>query len=480
MADKWLLIRGGNVIDGSGRAPVPSADVVIRDNRIVAVGDDKLPEEIPPVERMEIIDASGLTVMPGLIDVHCHMTYGEPRTEEENDQYTSHELKTLIAAANMEKVLRAGFTSISAPGGSYYIDVGLREGMRRGLVKGPRITAGGRYLTTSNGLTDWYPTSVGVPEGSIGILTNTVDEMKVEIRRQVKNGVDLIKIADSPYGQYQAFTDDELKCIADLTHQLGKKCTIHARGSAETNAAANAGFDWIMHGNIMTDEVIENLASSQIPLVPVLTFLANRADWPALTGTPERMVAPTRRVLERTADSLHRAHKAGVRFAMGSDTGFSVTPYGEWHARELELMTTYAGLSPLEAITACTKNGAIMLGLAGQLGELKPGYLADVITVKGDPSRNLRVLMNKRNIVDIIKDGERVSFSEDLDGKRFQVDRLPFVYSNVELTYDMVFEGDTTPAYTAVPWSPLEAQELAGAIASAQRGAASETAPTSP
>ena len=158
-----------------------------------------------------------MTVMPGLIDVHCHMTYGESAAEEEIDLYTSHELRTLVAAANAEKVLRAGVTSISQPGGSYYIGVGLREGIKRGLVHGPRMSTAGRYLTTSNGLTDWYPTSVGVPEGSIGVLTNTVDEMKTEIRKQVKNGVDLIKLADSPYGQYQAFTDDELKCVAELT-----------------------------------------------------------------------------------------------------------------------------------------------------------------------------------------------------------------------------------------------------------------------
>jgi imidazolonepropionase-like amidohydrolase len=469
VAEKWLLIRDGSVIDGSGRPPVAMTDVVIRNNRIFAVGDERLPGEMPPKEQMEAIDARGLSVMPGLIDIHCHMTYGEPRTEEENDLYTSHELRTLVAAANAEKVLRAGVTSISAPGGSYYIDVGVREGIKRGLVKGPRMSAAGRYLTTSNGLTDWYPTSVGVPEGSIGILTNTADEMKVEIRRQVKNGVDLIKIADSPYGQYQAFTDDELKCIADLTHQLGKKCTIHARGSAETNAAVKAGFDWIMHGNIMSDEVIENLAATQTPLAPVLLLLANRADWPEITGTPPRMVTPTRNVLEKTADTLHRAHKAGVRFAMGTDTGFSVTPYGEWHARELELLATYAGLSPLEAITAGTRNGAAMVGLEGELGEIKPGYLADLITVCGNPAENLRVLLNKNNIVNVIKDGEPVTFSEDLDGKRFQVDRLPFVYSSVELTYDMVFGDDPTPAYTVAPWTPLESQELLSALTSAQQ-----------
>ena len=144
MPDNWLLIRGGTVIDGTGRAPEP-ADVLVHGKRIHAVGNSALPGRVPPPEQCEVIDATGMTVMPGLIDVHCHMSYGEAKVEEEIDLYTSHELRTLIAAANAEKVLRAGVTSISQPGGSYYIGVGVREGIKRGLVHGPRMTAAGRY-----------------------------------------------------------------------------------------------------------------------------------------------------------------------------------------------------------------------------------------------------------------------------------------------------------------------------------------------
>jgi imidazolonepropionase-like amidohydrolase len=473
MPDRWLQIRGGTVIDGTGRPP-NRADVLVMNNRIHTVGDSSMPGLAPPPDRCEVIDATGMTVMPGLIDVHCHMTYGEAKVEEEIDLYTGHELRTLIAAANAEKVLRAGVTSISQPGGSYYIGVGIREGIKRGLVHGPRMTAAGRYLTTSNGLTDWYPSSVGVPDGNIGILTNTVDEMKTEIRKQVKNGVDLIKIADSPYGQYQAFTNDELKCIADMTHQLGKKCTIHARGSAELDAAVSAGFDWIMHGNVITDEAIDHLASSGITLVPTLLLLANMCDWPELTGTLPGDIRGIRGMLQKTADSLHRAHAAGVRFAVGSDSGFGITPYGEWHARELELLTIYAGMSSLEAITAATRNGAEMMGLDGQLGQVTPGYLADLLVVSGDPVANLRVLLNKANIRHVIKDGQVQVFPEDLDGKRFQNDRLPAVYSQVDLTYEMVCGADPSPSYTVVPWSMSDSNDLLHDIESLQVQASGE------
>ena len=425
---------------------------------------------------MAQLDASGLTVMPGLIDAHCHMTYGEANTEEEIDLYTTHELRTLIAAANAAKVLRAGVTSISQPGGSYYIGVGLREGIKRGLLIGPRMSTAGRYLTTSNGLVDWYPTSVGVPERSIGKLTNTPDEMLREVRLQVKNGVDFIKLADSPHGGYQSFRNDELKMVAELCHQLGRGCTIHARGSTEVGAAVDAGFDWIMHGNVMSDDVIDKLAASDSVLVPTLLLLANDVDWPELTGTPPNAVSNIRVMLEKTADSLHRAHAAGVKFAMGTDTGFAVTPYGEWHAREIELLMTYAGLSACEALSAATRGGAKTLGLEGQLGELKPGYIADVITVSGDPTTNVRVLLNKRNIRHVVKGGVLQVFPPELDDRRYEHDALPIVYSTHALTYDMVCNGDPAPSFVRSPWSAGMADDLLADIERLSRHPAETTA----
>lgn len=464
MEPTWVLVEGGNVIDCTGADTREACDVLIRDNRIFSVG--VIPErpDVPPRERMQRIDARGMTVMPGLIDIHCHMTYGEARYEEEIDLYTSPEMRTLIAAANARKVLRTGVTSISQPGGSYYIGVGIREGIKAGLVQGPRMTTAGRYLTTSNGLTDWYPDSVGVPEGNIGTLTNTVDRMKEEVRHQAKNGVDLIKLADSPYGEYQAFTNDEMKIIADLAHQLGKKVTIHARGSDELAAAVDAGLDWIMHGNIMTDETIEKLAESRIPLAPTLLLLANIADWPELTGSPEGMTLGCRKMLEKTHDSLHRAREAGVVFAMGTDTGFAVTPYGEWHARELELLQLYAGLTPMESLIAGTANGALSMNLEGQVGKLVEGYLADVIVVSGNPLQDMRALYDKRNVKVVIKDGEVQSFPDDLDTVRYHNDRDPLIYSQTELTFDMVSGDNPDKPYSVLPWSLSDSRDVVADI----------------
>jgi imidazolonepropionase-like amidohydrolase len=464
MRSEWLLVENGTLIDGTSPASTPRSSVLVQGDRIVAVGSEAMAERVPRGASLTRIDATGKTIMPGLIDAHCHMTYGESRSEEEIDLYTSPELRTLKAAFHAQKVLRAGVTGISQPGGSYYIGVGLREAIREEFVLGPRMTAAGRYITTSNGLTDWFPDSVGVPEGSIGVLANTLPEMISEVRHQVKNGVDLIKLADSPYGDYQAFTDDEMKAVTALAHQLGKPVTIHARGSSEVGAAVDAGMDWIMHGNTMSDDVIAKLAETRTPLVPTLLLLANVADWGRLVGAPAPLRDGMSRTLDKTAETLHRAHEAGVVFVLGTDSGFSVTPYGEWHARELELLMRYAGLSAMEAIQAGTRNGAVTLGLAGQIGTLEPGMIADLIIVDGDPLADIRVLQDKRRIETVVKDGAPVVFDEQALARHWPHER-GLTYSTADLTFDFVHGGAEVSAEDSGPtWNTDEQRDLAATV----------------
>ncbi|KWX67331.1 amidohydrolase family protein [Mycobacterium sp. NAZ190054] len=460
----WILVEHGNVLDATGAAIQPDCSILVQGTTIHAVGADVGLAQVPRGHDVTVVNATGKTVMPGLIDAHCHMTYGESRTEEEIDLYTSAELRTLKAAFHAQKVLSAGVTGISQPGGSYYIGVGLREAIADGIVQGPRMTSAGRYITTSNGLTDWYPDSVGVPSGSIGVLANSLPEMISEVRHQAKNGVDLIKLADSPFGDYQAFTTDEMKSITDFAHQLGKKVTIHARGSAEVGAAAEAGVDWIMHGNMMTNEVIDLLVERQIPLVPTLLLLANVVDWGERVGAPVELRDGMARALDKTADSLHRAHAAGVIFAMGTDSGFSVAPYGEWHARELELLMTYAGLSPMEAIQAGTRNGAVTLNLDGRIGTLEPGMIADILVIDGDPLANIRVLQDKRRIETVIQGGKIVVFNERALARRWPHHRVQ-TYSTSDLTYDLIHSGQEVVP-TPPDWHKDEAMDL---IRSVQR-----------
>src|SRR5215470_16501033 len=454
MQPRWTLITGGNVIDGASDQPRQATDVLVRNDRIYAVGAEANRDNVPRGDLLQVIDAGGRCVMPGLIDVHCHMTYGESRTQEEQDLYTSVEGRTLRAAWNARKVLRAGVTAISQPGGSYYIGVAIRDAIKDGMLPGPRMTTAGRYITTSNSLTDWYPEPVGVPDSSIGTLANTIPDMVDQVRRQVKNGVDLIKLADSPFGEYQAFGDDELKTIAELAHRLNRKVTIHARGSAEVSAAVAAGLDWIMHGNVMTDETI--------------------AEFGHLAGAPLKARDGSRRMLDKTADSLHRAHAAGVTMVVGTDTGFATTPYGEWHARELELLMTYAGLSAAEAISAATVNAAPMLNLAGQIGEIRAGCLADIIVVAGDPTKDIRVLQDPANIQVVMKGGTVVGFDYDRPISSWPHERSR-VQATTELTRAVVHDGERAVPDN-LPWAEEEARDLFADLSRAGRAAQAETA----
>jgi len=435
----WVLISGGNVIDGTGAAPREGHDVLLKGDVIVEIASGIDPERVVPRgEALERVDATGRTVMPGLIDGHCHTSFGEVRMQEEQCLYTSHELRVIRSATNLPRILRAGVTSISVPGGSYFIDVGLREGVKEGILKGPRMACASRFLSTDTGIGSYYPSSVGNPEGSVGKVVNTTDEMQREVLFQVKGGVDLIKIGDSVMGEWEAFSADEMKVICDTAHRHNKKVTIHARGSKNVDNAIAAGVDWIMHANIMTDETIERLADSKIPLCPVILLLANIVDFGHIIGIPIAKRETYERLLDQAADVYHKAKAAGVTFISGTDSGFAHTLIGEWHARELELLVTYVGLTPLEAIRAATKDCAVTLCGLENVGSLEPGKGADLLVVRGDPSRDVRVLQDKANIERVISRGSEATFDPEQLATRHPYNRAQHIAPS-EVSFDAVF-----------------------------------------
>lgn len=432
-----VQIDNANVIDGLGNPPVPHMTVLVEGNRITAVTPTAEQPAFTSSDGGGVtrIDAAGKTVMPGLIDAHCHMTFGESYSQEEQELYTSVESRTLRAAWNAKKVLAAGVTGIAQPGGSYFIGVAVRDAVQAGRVVGPRMSSAGRFITTSNGLTDFYPDSVGLVEGRLGVRCNTIDEMISEVRHQIKNGVDFVKLADSAFGEYQSFRDEELQVIADLAHQLNSRVTIHARGDAEVNAAARAGFDWIMHGNVMTAGTVELLAERGIPLVPTILLLHNWAEHGNLVGAPEPISVACGQMLEQTAKSLQMAREAGVTFVVGTDTGFAITPYGEWHAKELELLMDYTGMTALEAIQAGTSNAGFVLRREGDVGAIAPGMLADLLVVDGDPSRDIRILQDRSRLTTIMLDGKVVELPDEIESWPHE---RAMTYSIGYLTRDLV------------------------------------------
>lgn len=409
-------IVNGTLIDGTGRKPVALRWVSFKDGRIE---DIELDGDAPlPAQADVILDAKGLTVMPGLIDAHCHLTYGDVRTEEEQDLYSSPEYRALRAAWNAQKVLRAGVTSICDPGTSWNVGVAVRDAIKAGMFPGPRMTVAGRFLTSHTGLADFYPTWVGVPASSVGVLTNGIEHMLTEIRAQAKNGVDLIKIAasgESPTltpggGSVPAFRNEEIVAIVDEAHRLNKRVTAHARSGLAIAAGIEAGIDWLMHGDYMTREQADRLAESAIPLCPTLTLIANIAELGHLVGVSPTRIERSKRQLEQSAQTLSYARKAGVKMFCGTDSGFAVTPYGEWHAREMELLVKYVGMSPMEALVAGTKEAAIAVA-PGEVGTIEKGRWADILVFAGDPLEDIRMLQDRSRIRAVFKGGEPVSLA---------------------------------------------------------------------
>jgi len=453
--DSWLMLTGGQVIDGLGNAPVVAQSVLIKNDRIDAIGESASFDRVPRGDRLEVIDTTGKTVMPGLIDMHTHISFGEARTQEEQDLYSSVESRSLLAAWNAQKVLRAGVTSASAPGGSWNIGVAVRDAIKGGYVVGPRMTSAAQFISTSNGIANYYPSWVGAPKSSTGVIVDSRDAMVAEVRRQVKDGVDFVKIGDSVDGGFQAFSYDELAAMAAMAHQLGKKIAIHARGGSAVADAVRAEFDWIMHGDRMNEDDAAALADSGIPLCPTVTMVANFAQLGHVAGMPPARQERAGIMLERIAKALTMAHEAGATFLMGTDSGFAATPFGEWHARELELLCSLAGLSPLEAIKSATSNAAFAFDQEGTLGQISEGAVADVLIVDGDPLSDIRVLQDKERLT-VIQGGAVVAFTpeaEDPD-RRWSHDRAMTITRDL-ITQDAVRAYEEGVPVPDRPASPL-------------------------
>jgi imidazolonepropionase-like amidohydrolase len=353
-----------------------------------------------------LIDHSACFVMPGLIDVHTHLAYGNAKSEEDIDLYSPLEFRALRGLFFAQKVAAAGYTAICSPGDAGQISLSIRNAIRAGLFDGPRVMAAGPYLTTHQGLTDWYPTWIGAPETSIGKLVTTLDEAVEEVRRQVKNGVDCIKLAldgiqRRPDGELiAAFTQHETEVIVRETHRMGKKAIAHAVGREATLYAARAGVDLIFHGFDLDDECIAAMLESGSFLCPTLTHPRNLIDFtqPHEPAAQKGRVEQTERRYRLGVANLKKAKAAGVPFLPGTDTGFAITPYGEWHARELELFVADLGFTPAGALQATTAAAARFMTEGDKIGVLEPGRFADFIAVDGSPLADIRVLQDKNRL----------------------------------------------------------------------------------
>jgi imidazolonepropionase-like amidohydrolase len=354
-------------------------------------------------------------VMPGLIDAHCHVTFDDVQSNDELFFHRPAVSAALATAFNLPKLLRAGVTSMMDPDTVHGIGPQIRDAVNAGAIEGPRIATGVQALLTSVGGTAGRL----IPDhGSVGYaaVVNTIDEMVTTTRQQIKHGADWIKIhatglIPNRKGELQVWTLDEMKAVCDTAHALGVPVTAHCRNSSSTLDAARAGVDLILHASFMDDDALQAVIDSGAAICPTFTFLANLADYGSRVGAGVGMREIFMGEIKATATMMRSAYDAGVPILCGSESGFALTPYGHWHAREMEVFVNELGLSPLEAITCATKNNAIAMRMAGELGVVAEGYRADVIVVDGNPALDITVLQDRSRLRAVLSRGRSVDLT---------------------------------------------------------------------
>jgi imidazolonepropionase-like amidohydrolase len=421
---KTLVIRNGTLIDGSGNPPAQNDAVVVDGNRITSVGHVPAGLNLEDRDKVQVIDAAGQYVMPGLIDAHVHLSFGggDPRGIKVRDT-TSAEFGTLRATRNAQRVLRTGVTSISVPGGTWFTDVAVRDAINVGLIEGPRIYCAGRLISATGGAGDREPSWVGSPDHASGIVCNGIEAMVTEVRRQCKHGVNFIKLLDSEWGDFQAISTEELSAVVDEAHRRNVRVAIHSRGSGSTRAAAEAGVDWMFHADLATEADLDLVAESGVPIMPVFTSVFIGIEHGGDFGLSERARDIMKGQMEHATRVGERAKGLGTTLLSGTDTGNSYArEYGKHHGYEAEIMVKHVGLSPMEAIVANTSQNAWAVGLENEVGILEPGKLADVIVLKEDPLADIRVLRDPKNVATVIKDGRII----DGAGENWEEDMVSF------------------------------------------------------
>jgi imidazolonepropionase-like amidohydrolase len=384
-AQKVTAVRLGSLWDGARVIERPL--VVIEAGRITRV---EAGDPAPPAGA-EVIDWSRFMGLPGLIDVHTHMTYywdRKPGTVPRGGQRSAAET-VFLAQDNARRTLETGVTTVRDLGASDYADIAMRNLINSGAMKGPRMFVSGYGLST---MRSPRPSAVPLEGGS----ADTPDEVRKAVRRQIAAGADVVKMYGSVggfenVGTQQTFTYDEMKTAVDVSHTMGKKIAIHSYGPAGARDAVRAGADSLEHAIDIDDATLADMAAKKIYYVPTIDhnryYVDSASDYQFRAGSTEALD----RYIARNLLTAKRAWKAGVPFAMGSDAVYSM--FGQ-NTRELGWFVK-VGMTPEQALKTATVNAADLLGMSNDLGRVAPGYLADLIAIEGNALNDIQVVITK-------------------------------------------------------------------------------------
>jgi imidazolonepropionase-like amidohydrolase len=410
-----IVIKGGNLIDGTGAKPLKNSVVVIEGARITAVGKEG-DVDIPKRAKKTEVDASKKTVMPGLIDSHLHLTGMKTDRILEEELVRPQQLGLIKSVYDAVDLLEAGFTTVKDCGG---FGIYLKRAIAEGTTRGPRILSAGYVLSQTAGHGDVHYIPVEwvdarVSKRGISLLCDGTEECIKAARYAIREGADFIKICTSggvmsmiDRPEHTQFTLEEIKAIVEEARHVGKFVTAHCQGTEAMKNSITAGVKTIDHAFYPDDEVIE-MAKKKKDVIFVPTLSIN---WRIVTegekaGYPPWAVTKGKEVWEITIKNIAKLYKAGLTIASATDFGGSPLLKMGTNAMELELLIKHCGFKPMDAIIAATRNGAKACGLENEIGMIEKGKLADIIIVDGDPLKDIKVLQDKNKIKMVMKDGK--------------------------------------------------------------------------
>src|SRR6202047_1353782 len=400
------VLRGGRLIDGTGAGPVPGITIVISDQRIEA-GTTRAAGDWP--SDAEIIDISGMTILPGLIDCHDHLAmhgYDLARRWGIDEPQSTRVLRT---AKVLQATLAVGYTAVRDAGG---LDAGFKRAIDEGLIAGPRLVVSLCIVSPIGGIGDrvspsgfscCLPNDPLLPDS----VVNSLADVRPVVRRIVRAGADVIKCATTGGASSRpghgprdgAFNLDEMQTLTEEAHALDRRVMCHALGGRGLHVAIEAGVDSIEHGCYLDGEpeLLDMMAERGIFFVPTFAVYEYHRK-SALPHVRER----AHHLQEHHAESLRRAFAAGVKLAAGTDAGGHGHPS---NAMEIECLVK-AGLTPLQALRAATGWAAECLGMEREIGTIEKGKLADLVVIAGDPLDDVRVLQDVARVALVMKGGE--------------------------------------------------------------------------
>ena len=405
------LIAGTTIFDGSGAAPF-AGDVLVEDRRIVAVQ----PGGGLPRGDARVIDGAGATLMPGLIESHGHVSYPDAARNADFTRLPPEE-HVLVTMRNAKTMLDCGYTSVlSAASAKPRLDVVIRNEINAGRIPGPRYLANGPEITVSGGLGDdnalhlphyETPTFAWVADGP--------DEIRKVCRVLVREGVDLLKLNISgdtgprnSRSERAVMTDAEVAAAMEIARAAGVRVCAPARSAESGKMCVRHGIGIIYHANFADEEALDLLEANRdwCFVGPALGLT-----WQACHAAGEWGITPAMArerglfdELEVSVETMGRMRKRGIRVLPGGDYGFAWNPHGTY-ARDLLLFVDVLGFTPLETLVAATRLGGEIMGMGEELGQIKPGYLADLLLVDGDPLADIKRLQSPDALLVIMKDG---------------------------------------------------------------------------